>query len=246
MSRRSNQQPLILIIEDSAGIVRLLQLALERAGFRAASASDGESGLRMASELRPHAVLLDIFLPGMSGLDVLSRLRETTEAAVVVITASDRPLHRHLALERGASDFLVKPFGPEEVVDRVRAVLSRRGQRRQVSSIIRANGVQIDLERRLLRRDGEPVELNETEWRLLECLAAHGGEPVPNSLLLAKVWGVDHADDYRYLRLWMERLRRKVQAPGGFAVIRRVPGLGYALAAGGAKSGGTRGEQLKR
>jgi two-component system KDP operon response regulator KdpE len=226
-------QPLVLVVDDEPGILRLLKQELSAQGFRVIGASSGEEALRLAEEHRPDIVLLDILMPDISGLEVMRGLRQRSNAPVILVTARDTDTDKIRGLELGADDYIVKPFNPEEVAARVRAVLRRAsglppGGRRLLS----AGGLEIDLERRLVTRQGKLVPLTRTEWQLLQHLAAHAGKVLTNRELLSKVWGPEYGDDVQYLRVWVARLRRKLgDSAARQAIIKTMPGIGYMLEA---------------
>ena len=147
-------EPLLLVVDDEAGILRLIKLELSAQGFRVITACGGEEALRLAEEQRPDAVVLDIMMPEMTGLEVMRRLRERTSIPVLLLTAKDNDADKVRGLELGADDYLVKPFSPEELSARVRAVLRRRLGRTS-SDVVRVGNVEIDLTRRLVKRNGE-------------------------------------------------------------------------------------------
>jgi two-component system KDP operon response regulator KdpE len=229
--------PLVLAVDDEPGILRLLRRELSEQGFRVITASSGEEALRLAQEHRPDIVLLDVLLPGMSGLEVMRRLREQADAPVILLTARDTDSDKVRGLEMGADDYVVKPFSPEEVGARIRAVLRRAsGPRPAGRRLLLAGGLEIDLERRLVLRRGEVLPLTRTEWLLLQQLAAHAGRVLTNSELLSKVWGPEYRDDVQYLRVWVSRLRRKLEDdPAQPTIIRTMPGIGYMLDAAAAQ-----------
>ncbi|MGE0056875.1 MAG: response regulator transcription factor [Dehalococcoidia bacterium] len=228
-------EPLILAVDDEAGILRLIKLELSSQGFRVIVAGEGEEALRMAEQQRPDIVILDIVMPEMSGLEVMRRLRERTSVPVILLTAKDHDEDKVRGLEMGADDYLVKPFNPEELSARVRAVL-RRGFRPTVGAenIVRVANVEIDLNRRLVKKDAEVVSLTRTEWMLLQHLAANAGKVMLNTELLSKVWGPEYRDDLQYLRVWVSRLRSKLEPdPSNPTIIKTLQGIGYLLDAEG-------------
>ena len=228
-------EPLILAVDDEAGILRLIKLELSSQGFRVIVAGEGEEALRMAEQQRPDIVILDIVMPEMSGLEVMRRLRERTSVPVILLTAKDHDEDKVRGLEMGADDYLVKPFNPEELSARVRAVL-RRGFRPTVGAenVVRVANVEIDLNRRLVKKEGEVVSLTRTEWMLLQHLAANAGKVMLNTELLSKVWGPEYRDDLQYLRVWVSRLRSKLEPdPSNPAIIKTLQGIGYLLDAEG-------------
>jgi len=229
----SNTEPLVLAVDDEAGILRLIKLELSTQGFRVISAENGTDALRMAEEHRPDIALLDIVMPEMTGLEVMRKLRERTNIPVILLTAKGSDADKVRGLESGADDYLAKPFSPEELSARVRAVLRRSVGSSNSENIVRAAGVEIDLVRRLVKRDGELVSLTRTEWMLLQHLAANAGKVMMNAELLSKVWGPEYREDLQYLRVWVSRLRRKLEAePSSPRLIRTFQGIGYMLDTG--------------
>jgi two-component system KDP operon response regulator KdpE len=227
-----NVQPLVLAVDDEPAILRLINLELHEQGFRVITAPNGEEALRIAETQRPDIILLDVLMPDMTGLEVMRRLRERSNVPVILVTAKDSDMDRVGGLEMGADDYVVKPFLPDELGARVRAVLRRAVGATGPISKIRLGEVEIDLDRRVVDRGGEPVRLTRNEWLLLQQLAAHQGKVMVNAELLSKVWGPEYRDDVQYLRVWISRLRRKLEAdPANPAMIKTVPGIGYVLEA---------------
>ncbi len=146
--------PLLLVVDDEAGILRLMKLELSAQGFRVITASDGDLAITMAEEHRPDAILLDVMMPGISGLEVMRRLRERSNVPVLLVTTKDKDTDKVRGLELGADDYIVKPFNPDELGARVRAVL-RRVLAQDVERVVKAGDVEIDLTRRLVKRGGE-------------------------------------------------------------------------------------------
>jgi len=232
-------EPLILAVDDEVGIQRLIKLELSSQGFRVVTASEGEEALRLAEQQRPDIAVLDIVMPDMSGLEVMRKLRERTGIPIILLTAKDNDADKVRGLELGADDYLVKPFNPEELSARVRAVLRRSVGLSNAEIPVRAGDVEIDLNRRLVKRNGEIVTLTRTEWMLLQHLAANAGKVMLNTELLSKVWGPEYRDDLQYLRVWVSRLRGKLEAdPSSPAIIKTLQGIGYLLDADEEEPGG--------
>ena len=232
-------EPLILAVDDEVGIQRLIKLELSSQGFRVVTASGGEEALRLAEQQRPDIAVLDIVMPDMSGLEVMRKLRERTGIPIILLTAKDNDADKVRGLELGADDYLVKPFNPEELSARVRAVLRRSVGLSNAEIPVRAGDVEIDLNRRLVKRNGEIVTLTRTEWMLLQHLAANAGKVMLNTELLSKVWGPEYRDDLQYLRVWVSRLRSKLEAdPSSPAIIKTLQGIGYLLDADEDEPGG--------
>ena len=220
-------EPLLLVVDDEAGILRLMKLELSGQGFRVITATNGEEAITTAEEQRPDAILLDVMMPGLSGLEVMRRLRERSNVPILLVTAKDKDTDKVRGLELGADDYIVKPFNPDELGARVRAVL-RRLLSQDVERVIQAGDVEIDLNRRLVHKGGQPVALTRTEWLLLQHLASNAGKVMLNTELLTKVWGPEYRDDLQYLRVWVSRLRAKLEAePSNPAIIKTLQGIGY-------------------
>lgn len=223
-------QPLILAIDDEPGILKLIKLELSAAGFRVITADSGEAGIRMEEEHRPDIALLDIMMPDMSGLEVMRHLRDRTNIPIILLTAKGADADKVRGLEMGADDYLAKPFSPDELSARVRAVLRRTVGALGGDHTVHAGDVKIDLHRRLVYKADKQVVLTRTEWMLLQHLAANPGRVMLNSELLAKVWGPEYRGDLQYLRVWVSRLRKKLEDnPGEPQLIKTFQGIGYML-----------------
>ncbi len=219
--------PLVLAVDDEAGILRLIKLELAAQGFRVLTASNGDEALKVVEEQRPDIVLLDVVMPGMSGLETLRALRERWTIPVILVTARDREIDKVRGLEMGADDYIVKPFGADEMGARIRAVL-RRAAGIDSEQVVEAGDISVDLGRRLVKRNDEMVALTRTEWQLLQHLAANAGKVILSGELLAKVWGPEYRDDLQYLRVWVSRLRQKIETdPSNPVIIKTLPGIGY-------------------
>ncbi len=223
-------QPLVLVADDEPRITKLVSIALTAEGFRVVTANGGEEALAKAEEVRPDLVLLDIVMPGLDGIEVMRRLRELRPVPVILISARTSTADKAKGLDLGADDYVAKPFHPDELAARVRAVIRRTSGLTSGAGIVRVGDVEIDLERRTVAKAGELVALSRTEWLLLAHLAAHAGKVVLHTELLTKVWGPEYRDDLQYLRVWVSRIRRKLGAkPGESGPIRTFQGIGYLL-----------------
>jgi len=229
-------QPLVLVADDEPRITKLVSLALRDEGFRVVTASGGEEALARAEEVRPDIVLLDIVMPGMDGIEVMRQLREHRPVPVILLTARGSTAEKTKGLDLGADDYVAKPFDLDELAARVRAVLRRATGVAPGDGVVAFDDIQIDLERRLVSRDGELIQLSRTEWLLLQHLAANAGKVVLHTELLTKVWGPEYRDDLQYLRVWISRVRRKLGAkPGEPGRIKTFQGIGYLLDVDGRK-----------
>jgi two-component system KDP operon response regulator KdpE len=220
---------LVLVADDEPRITKLVSLALAGEGFRVVTASGGEDALAKAEEFRPDIVLLDIVMPDLDGIEVMRQMRERRPVPVILLTAKGSIADKAKGLDLGADDYVAKPFHPDELAARVRAVL-RRASGATAAGIVAFDDIKIDLERRMVIRAGELVQLSRTEWLLLQHLAANAGKVVLHTELLTKVWGPEYRDDLQYLRVWVSRVRRKLGAkPGEPGRIKTFQGIGYLL-----------------
>lgn len=226
------QKPRLLVVEDEPAFARLIHLALSREGFDVHSVSSGEDALDLAAEIHPDAVLLDLGLPGVDGLSVLDDLREWSDLPVVVVTGAKTTEAIRRGLDRGADDYLTKPFAPDELAARVRAVLRRRhhsrGRRHRIGSWL------VDLDARMLAPadPGEqPVRhaIGRGGWRLLEKLLDNPGRILYRDELLDAAFGPSYRGDSGFLQEQVRRLRRALGIPPwSEGPIRTVHGVGYA------------------
>jgi DNA-binding response OmpR family regulator len=222
---------LVMVIEDEKEIRDLLRYNLERAGYRVSTASDGETGLRDLFASRPDALVLDLMLPGRSGLEVLRELREeplTRELPVVVLTARGAEMDKLVGFEHGADDYVTKPFGMRELLARVKALLRRARPERGEAKLV-VGGLEIDPAAREARHQGRPLELTLREFDLLAFFARHPGRVLSRDELLRKVWGYHYVGETRTVDVHVRRLRQKLGEQE--RVIETVTGAGYKLVA---------------
>jgi len=227
-------KPLVLVVDDDHKILRLLRIEFTAQGFQVLMAERGNDALDLLERQRPDLVVLDIIMPGMDGLEVLKRIREKSGVPVILLTAKGTDSDKIMGLELGADDYLPKPFNPEELTARVRAVL-RRSQMREAPSngnTLVCGNITIDLARRTVFVNGKVVVLSRTEWQLLQQLCANAGRVMLHEDLLTRTWGAEYRDDIQYLRVWISRLRQKLEEnPAEPKYIRTVQGIGYILEA---------------
>lgn len=222
--------PTVLVIDDEPQIHRFLGPALEAAGYAPLRAGTAAEGLRLAAERSPGLILLDLGLPDQDGQATIPRLRQFTDAPVIILSARDDEAGKVRALDAGADDYVEKPFALAELLARIRAALRRAGAA-PAATVLRCDGLEIDLARRAARIEGgEPLRLTPREWDLLAALARAGeGRVVTQRQLLTAVWGPAHAEDAQYLRVYVGQLRQKL---GPLArLIRTEPGVGYRFGA---------------
>lgn len=229
-SQRAGAKPLVLVVDDEPGILRLINLVLSNNGYRVEMAENGAEALHVAEHRRPDLIILDLRLPEMSGLEVMRRIRERMSTPVILLTGQAQNEAKVAGLESGADDYIVKPFNPRELNARVKAVLRRAHRLPGNGAKLRTDGIEIDVDARSVTRHGEPVELTRTEWRLLRELASNAGRVMLNEEILSRVWGPDYRDDLQYLRVWISRLRAKLEeVPSEPKIIVTFPGIGYML-----------------
>ncbi len=225
----------ILVIEDEPGIAVLIRDYLEHAGFAVLTAGDGAGGLALARARRPEAIVLDLGLPTLDGLDVVRSIRRDSTVPIVIVTARGDEVDRITGLELGADDYVVKPFSPKELVARVRAVLRRAEATPVTDERISVGDLELDLARRRVRAAGRAVSLTPTEFELLATLAREPGRVWTRSQLLDAVHGFSFESYERAIDGHVRNLRRKLEpaaAPSGY--VRTVHGVGYALEEPGA------------
>lgn len=220
----------ILVVEDEASVGDILRLYLNRAGFQVTLIQDGRKALEQLSERLPTLVLLDIMLPGMDGWEITRWLRERSEVPIILLTARKEEIDRIAGLELGADDYVVKPFSPQEVVSRVRAVLRRARPKinEEESKAIVYGELQIDPVTRMVNVDGEERSLTAKEFDLLFLLASHPRQVFTRDQLLEKVWEENEYIDAGTVTVHIRRLREKVEAdPANPRRILTVWGVGY-------------------
>ncbi len=224
-------KPRILIVEDEEAQAEVLSYNFAREGYDVAVARDGEEALMSVQEQQPDLVLLDWMLPGASGLAVcqsLRRRRETRTLPIIILTARGEEADRVRGLEFGADDYVVKPFSPSELAARVRAVL-RRSRPALAEDKLAYGDIVMDLAAHRVMRDGRPIHLGPTEYRLLQLFMERPDRVFSREQLLDKVWGRDIHVEIRTVDVHIRRLRKALGEYGGADVIRTVRGAGYAL-----------------
>jgi two-component system, OmpR family, response regulator len=221
----SDSKGTIVVVDDEANIADLVDLYLAREGFRVLQAADGEAGLRAVRDHRPRLVVLDVGLPDLDGLEVCKRIRATSQIPIIFLTARDGEVDRVLGLELGADDYLTKPFSPAELVARVKAVL-RRTDGSPAPEVLQAGRATVDVGRREVRVDDEPVELTTKELDLLRYLAERPGLALSRQQILDGVWGYDWFGDARTVDVHIAQVRKKL---GDAVTIKTVRGVGYRL-----------------
>jgi two-component system KDP operon response regulator KdpE len=225
-------RPLILIVEDESALRRFLRATLGAQGFATLDATTAGEAVALATSHLPALVLLDLGLPDRDGLEVTRQLREWSQVPIVVLSARGREDDKIAALDAGADDYLTKPFGPGELMARIRVAL-RHAQAAIAppdDPVLRVGPLEIDVARHELRRDDVVIKVTPLEFKLALTLARHAGKVVTHRQLLREVWGPNHGDDVHYLRVYMAQLRRKLEPdPARPRLLITEPGVGYRL-----------------
>ncbi len=216
----------VLIIDDEVAIINLVSAYLKPEGYEVYTATEGPSGLQAARAYKPDLIVLDVMLPGMDGVEVLTRLRRESDVYVILLTAKTEETDKIVGLSVGADDYVTKPFSPRELVARIKAALRRLksdGESR-TANVMNFQHVRIDSGSRKVWVDDQPVELTQTEFDLLAALAEHRGMVLSREQLLEKVWGYDYFGDMRVVDVHLGHLRQKL---GNDQLISTVRGVGY-------------------
>lgn len=219
----------VLIIDDEPQIVRALVTNLKVRGYEVETASTGEEAVAMASTCHPDLLILDLGLPGISGIEVIEAVRAWSSVPILVLSVRDAERAKVEALDAGADDYVTKPFGIEELLARVRAA-TRRASPSQEEPAVTATDFVVDLAARQVRNDSGEVRLTPTEWHVLETLARHHDKLVTQRELLQQVWGPGYDTETNYLRVYMAQLRRKLEPdPSHPRSLITEAGIGYRL-----------------
>jgi two-component system, OmpR family, KDP operon response regulator KdpE len=225
--------PHVLVIDDEPQIQRALKTILTARHFRVSLAGRGEDGLALAVAQPPDVIILDMSLPDMDGTQVCARLREWTQVPIIILSVRDGERDKVAALDKGADDYLTKPFGIEELLARIRVALRHSAQTQSPrQTVIQAGPVMVDLANRIVTRADEEVHLTATEFKLLAYLAAHAGRVLTHQMILTNVWEAAEADRVEYLRVYMRQLRKKLEDdPDNPTILVTEPGVGYRMLA---------------
>ncbi len=218
----------ILIVDDEPQILRFLRPALEASGYNVLHAETGREALRLAANSAPDVIILDLGLPDMDGKDVLTQARQFTQAPILILSARDREVEKIAALDLGADDYIEKPFAIGEFLARLRAALRHVKGAAAMKSRVEVDGLVIDMDKRLVTRDGASVKLTPREYDLLCVLARNAGRVMTHSQILTAVWGPAHKDDTQYLRVFVGQLRAKIEKDSSSpTILRTESGIGY-------------------
>jgi len=219
----------VLAVDDDPAILRTLSINLRARGYDVETVADGRSALQVVDERMPDVILLDLGLPDLDGVAVLTRLRAFTQVPVVVLSARHGSDDKVEALDVGADDYVTKPFDMQELLARVRAAI-RRGGSADAPLVVETEDVRLDVTERRATRAGEEVRLTPTEWHIVEVLARREGRLVRQAELLHEVWGPGYDRETNYLRVYLAQLRRKLEAdPARPTLFLTDPGIGYRL-----------------
>lgn len=222
-------KPFILIVEDDPQIRRFLRATLTAEGYAYHETITATDALLQVNARPPDLILLDLGLPDRDGLEVIRRVRESSQMPIVVLSARGEEKDKIAALDLGADDYVAKPFGVGELLARIRAALRRFGSGTD-GSVARFGGVEIDFEKRVVTVNGEEVHLTPNEYRLLQILIKYPGKVLTHRQLLNEVWGANHLDQAQYLRVYIAQLRRKLESdPARPKHLQTEPGVGYRL-----------------
>jgi two-component system KDP operon response regulator KdpE len=227
----SARRPRILVIDHASRVRRMLRPALEAAGYDGVSADTGRKGLAEIKRNPPDAVVLDLGLPYADGGEVLRKARELYQGPIIVLSARDQDAESVEALDAGADDYVEKPFRIGDLLGRLRVSLLRRlVGRLGATTVVHADGLAIDLSRRLVTRDGKPIHLSPKEYELLARLARADGKVLTHRELLVRMWGPAHTNDSQYLRVLVGQLRQKIELdPSAPRLLITEPAVGYRL-----------------
>jgi two-component system KDP operon response regulator KdpE len=222
-------RPTVLVCDDEPQILRALKVILREAGFEAIGAETAREALDSAALRQPDAAIVDLVLPDGDGIEVCAQLRSWSEMPIVVLSAIGEEAQKVRALEAGADDYVTKPFGPNELVARLRAAM-RRAPGGEEEPVVEIGGLEVDFAAHTVSRDGDEIHLTPTEFRLLRTLVRNRGRLMTHRALLTEVWGPAWSEDTATLRTHVANLRRKVEASDGERLIRTDPGVGYRIA----------------
>jgi two-component system KDP operon response regulator KdpE len=219
----------ILIVDDESQIRKLLHLSLSPKSFKVLEANNGREAISFAGTLKPDAIVLDIGLPDMSGLDVLREIRLFSDVPIIILSVQDDSEIIVQALDIGADDYVTKPFEPKELSARV-SVCLRRTLKKETSEVTEVNGIRVDLESRLVFKDGHEVKLTSTEYDLLKFFIKNPNKILTNRQILKEVWGPAAVDNLQYPRVYVRHLRQKLEMnPDEPVLFITESGVGYRL-----------------
>lgn len=237
----------ILIVEDEPGIASFVKLELSHEGYQTQVAEDGRSALDFFQEGKWDLILLDVMLPGISGLEVLRRIRKTSSVPVILLTARGETMDRVVGLDAGADDYLPKPFAIEELLARIRSLLRRKnswsgeareentsleenpGKESEASELVRLGAIVLNPKSCIVTLDGRELPLTKTEYMLLHCFMSHKNEALSREKIIDLVWGEEHYIDANSVDVYVRYLRSKLDGAGQNSYITTLRGIGYIM-----------------
>lgn len=219
----------ILLIEDEEKIARFVELELLHEGYWVEKAGDGRLGLQMAEDGNFDLILLDIMLPGLNGLEVLRRLRKTSQVPVIMLTARDQVMDKVTGLDMGADDYITKPFQIEELLARIRSALRKQQPASDELKPLRLGPLSLDVARHRVEVNESEIELTAREFALLQKFMENPGIVLTRETLLENVWGFDFVGETNVVDVYVRYLRQKIDEPFGLKLIHTVRGIGYCI-----------------
>lgn len=220
----------VLIVDDEQRILDFLRVKLKNSGYEVITAENGAEALDQVHAQEPDMVVLDVLMPGISGLDILKEIRAFSSIPVIILSAKGENVDRVKGLQMGADDYLAKPFSPDELIARIEAIRRRLvpSDKRRTYEKLSLGDITIDFQKRLVFVKNEEIHLSRIEWLLLIELAHNAGNVMLYNDLLTRVWGPEFRDDIQILRTWISRLRSKIESePTNPSLIRTIPKTGY-------------------
>ncbi len=224
-----NKEPLILLIDDEPQILRALKTILSSGHFQVISAVTGEQGIALAAAQQPDVIILDLSLPDMDGIEVCEQIREWSRIPIIVLSVRDNERDKVAALDKGADDYLTKPFNIQELLARIRVALRHSTQSLgNKVTLIQSGPLSVDLARHITLLNGNEIKLTSTEFKLLAYLAANADRVLTHQAILTHVWGFEESDHLEYLRVYVGQLRRKIEDDADNPkILVTDPGVGY-------------------
>ncbi|MCQ2504927.1 MAG: response regulator transcription factor [Saccharofermentans sp.] len=222
-----SQTPHILVCDDDPIVHESLALYFDSEHYTHSDAYDGAESLQKVEESKPDLILLDVMMPEMSGLDVCREVRKTLSTPIIILTAKGEEIDRVLGLELGADDYIVKPFSPREVIARIKAVLRRTADTSESSSVLRFDGLEINMDNYTVKVNGENIPCTPKEVEILHLLASHAGQVMGRDQILQLIWGYDYNGDSRTVDTHIKRIRQKISCDSASWSIQTVYSVGY-------------------